>query len=404
MTKKLILLSALALCCACTAYSQGNHSSYSVSNNEGHSSISITDENVNFKLSYTGEIVFADDEKSFKTFPSDGFLRYQKNGTTLIVTLDASGKIAYEFNGGDKKTTLSDEEKNVVANAIQLMIEYGMGAKNRVEHIYKNGGTKAVMEEVKNMKTDYVRSLYLQYLLSTNSLSASDMTDIGSYIQSSISSDYEKGKLLESFSSKYLGNAETAKAFLDAVKSIHSDYEKAKAVKGILHQELSDEQFTAVINITNTIASDYEKAGVLTNVIEGNKISPARFTEVLHAAAKINSDYEKGQVLKKVFASGVRVPESAFAETLDATGTIGSDYEKAGVLKNLANSDIKTDANWILLIRATEKINADYEKAETLRLIASKMPASNDVKDAYMKSAKTIGADYEYGKTIRAIK
>jgi len=406
MNRKLILVAALALFLAWSGFAQENHNhaSFSVSDNNGHSSVSINDDNLNFKLSYTGEISFTDDEKGFRSFPSDGFLRYQKNGTTLIVTIDASGKIAYEINGGDKKTMLNNDEKDVVASAIRVMIDYGIGAKDRVARIYQNGGTKAVMNEVKNMKTDYVRGLYLQFLLRTNSLSSTDMMEIANIVQSLISSDYEKGQLLEAFSSKYLGNVATAKAFLDAVTSIHSDYEKAKAVKNILHQELTDEEFTAVIDITNTISSDYEKAGVLTDVIDENKITESRFAEVIHAATKISADYEKGIVLKKVFATGVNIPESAFGETLNAVNSITSDYEKAGVLKKIAASDIKSEADWISLIKATEKINADYEKGETLRFVAGKMPGSDTVKEAFNKAAKTISSDFEYGKTIRSVK
>jgi hypothetical protein len=404
MKGKIMLVSAIAVCMTLAGYAQENHNSVSVSNNNGHTSVTISDDNLDLKVSYTGEIAFSADEKSFQTFPNDGFLRYQKNGTTLIVTQDASGKIAYEINGGDKKTVLSEDEKAVVASAIRLMIEYGIGAKDRVARIYQNGGAKAVLDEVKNLKTDYVRGTYLQFLLATSSLSASDMQDIAGIVESQISSDYEKGRLLEAFSSKYLGNPSTAKAFLSAVKSIHSDYEKAKAVKGILHQELTNEEFTAVIDITNTINSDYEKAGVLANVIDGNKISEPRFGEVIHAVSKISSDYEKAGVLKKVFATGVSIPDANFGETLDAAGTLNSDYEKAGVLKKMAGSPIHSDANWISLIRATEKINADYEKGETLRFIAEKMPSADAVKEAFSKAAKTITSDNEYGKTIRSLK
>jgi hypothetical protein len=404
MKRKLMLVVAITFCLVWAGHAQENHTSYSQSNSNGHNSVSIVDDNLNFKLSYTGEIAFTDDEKGFKSFPADGFLRYQKNVTTLIVTIDASGKIAYEINGGDKKTTLNNDEKEVVAAAIRIMIEYGIGAKDRVARIYQNGGAKAVMGETRNMKSDYVRGIYLQFLLATSALSAADMTEIAGDVQSLISSDYEKGRLLEAFSSKYLGNAGTAKAFLAAVQSIHSDYEKAKAVKIILHQELTDEEFTAVIDITSSIGSDYEKGGVLRDVIDANKISPSRFAEVIHAANRISSDYEKSLVLKKVFATGVQVPSFAFGESLDAAGKIGSDYEKAGVLKKIAESDIKSDADWISLIMATEKLGADYEKGETLRFIAGKMPGSDRVKEAFNKAAKTIASDFEYGKTIRSLR
>ncbi|MES1214343.1 MAG: hypothetical protein ABUT20_02405 [Bacteroidota bacterium] len=406
MNRKLILIATVIFCRVLIIHAQEKHSSVSISSNDSHTSMTIKDDKLKFTFSYTSteDISFTDDEKGFRSFPDDGVLRYEKDGKKLVVRKDASGNIVYAINGGENKTTLTDNEKDIVAGAIRVMIEYGVGAKDRVARLYKNGGTKAVLDEVKNMKTDYVRAVYLQFLLSTNNLSATDMTEIANNTQSLISSDYEKGKLLEAFSSKYLGNAATAKAFLEAVKSIHSDYEKAKAVKGILHQELTDEQFTNVIDITNTINSDYEKAGVLKEVIVNNKISASRFTELLHATAKISSDYEKAGVLKKVFETGVRVPENAFAETLDAAATINSDYEKAGVLKKLADSEIKSDENWTSLIKATARLGGDYEKGETLRFVATKMPASDTVKDAFMKSAKTISSDYEFGKTIKALK
>src|SRR5580700_4819667 len=150
MKGKIMLVAAFTACIATSAFAQENRGSFSVSNNNGHSSVSITDENLDFKLTYTGDISFTDDEQAFKAFPGDGFLRYQRNGTTLIVTVDASGKIAYEINGGDKKTVLSEEDKAVVATAIRLMIEYGVGAKDRVARIYQKGGSKAVTDEVKN--------------------------------------------------------------------------------------------------------------------------------------------------------------------------------------------------------------------------------------------------------------
>jgi len=399
--KKTIITYFLAACTFFVAASQKVSSSYS--SNNGMHSIIINDENSSLEIKYTGDISFTDDETAIKAMSSDGYLKFKKNGKKIIVTAKDNGEIVYEINDADKKSTLNADEKTFLAEAIKMMIEYGVGAKDRVERIYKKGGSKAVMDEAKNMKSDYVKSIYLDYLLETNSLSTNEMTDIADNVHFLLKSDFEKGKLLKKFSSKYLANATTAQAYLGAVKSINSDFEKANAVKSILNQSLTKEQFTQVLEVTNSINSDFEKANVLKEVLANNKIAPAQFSEVLNATSHIHSDFEKANVLKQILQNE-KLPEEQFLETLAVIASVQSDFEKANVLKQLAGSGIKEESHWISLINSTEKVSSDFEKGNVLRDIAARMPYSENVKSAYMKAAKTISSDFEYGKAIRSIK
>jgi deoxyribose-phosphate aldolase len=366
-------------------------------------SIIINDDNGSLEVKYTGEISFNEEETAIRSISRDGYLKFKKNGRKLVVTADDNGLPVYEINGADKKNTLNDDEKAFLTEAIKVMIEYGVGAKDRVERIHKKGGSKAVMEETKNMKSDYVKSIYLEYLLETNTLSPTEMTEIANNVQFLIKSDFEKGKLLKKFSSKYLANDATAHAYLGAVKSISSDFEKAGAVKVILNQTLTQEQFLQVMEVANSIGSDFEKANVLKEVIANNKISPNEFSEVLHAASRIGSDFEKANVLKQIVKND-KLPEEQFTETLSVVTSVGSDFEKANVLKQIAGTEMKEESQWISLIGSTEKVSSDFEKSNVLSDIAVKMPPSENVKSAYMKAAKTISSDYDYGRAIRAIK
>ena len=375
----------------------------SFNSDNGQHSIMINDDNGSLELKYTGDISFNDDETIIKNISRDGYLKYKRNGKKLVVSADERGNMLYEINDGEKKSTLTDDEKSFLTEAIKVMIEYGIGAKDRVDRIYKKGGTQAVMSEVKNMKSDYVKTIYLGYLLETNTLSAAELTAIADNVHFLVQSDFEKGNLLKKFSSKYLINETTAQAYLGAVQSIGSDFEKANAVKTILKQSLTKQQFSQVLQVVNSIGSDFEKAGVLKEVLSNNKISPTGFSEVLNATSHINSDFEKAGVLKDVLKND-KLPEEQFNETLAVISSIGSDFEKANVLKQLAESNIKNETHWITLINATEKVNSDFEKSNVLLDVAKKMPASENVKTAYMKAAKTISSDSDYGRVLRAIK
>jgi hypothetical protein len=400
--KKTIITYLLTACTFLFCASQKTTSSYSNSENGMHSII-INDDNSSLEIKYTGDISFTDDETAIKAMSPDGYLKFKKNGKKIIVTAKGNGQIMYEINDGDKKSALNDDEKAFLAKAIRVMIEYGVGAKDRVERIYKKGGSQAVMDEAKNMKSDYVKSIYLQYLLETNTLSTTEMTEIANNVHFLLRSDFEKGKLLKKFSSKYLANAATAQAYLGAVKSINSDFEKANAVKAILNQTLTEEQFSQVLLVANSIGSDFEKANVLKEILANNKISPTQFSEVLNATSNIHSDFEKANVLKQILKND-KLPEGQFTETLSVVTSVGSDFEKANVLKALAGSEIKEDAHWISLISSTENVSSDFEKSNVLRDIAEKMPTSENVKSAYLRAAKTISSDFEYGRAIRAIK
>jgi deoxyribose-phosphate aldolase len=349
-----------------------------------------------------GEISFNEDETAISSISQDGYLKYKKNGKKLVATADANGHLLYEINDGDRKSTLNDDERAFLTEAIKVMIEYGVGAKDRVQRIYQKGGSKAVMKDLKNMKSDYVKSIYLEYLLETNSLSTAEMAEIANNVRFLIQSDFEKGKLLKKFSSQYFADDATAQAFLGAVKSIKSDFEKANAVKAILSQTLKPGQFSQVLEVANSIGSDFEKANVLKEVIANNKISPNQFSEVLKSTSGINSDFEKANVLKQILKNN-KLPEDQFTETLSVVTSVGSDFEKANVLKLMAGTEIKDESHWINLIGSTSEVSSDFEKSNVLSDIAVKMPATENVKSAYLKAAKTISSDFDYGRAIRAI-
>lgn len=385
----------------CTSQKITTSSSYSDDN--GKQSIVINDENGSLELKYSDDIAFTADETAVKYITPGGYIKYRHNRSQVVVTPGNDGSILYEVMGGSKKTSLTNDETAIVTRAIQTMIGYGVGANDRVQRLYKQGGSDAVLLEVKKMSTDRVKSIYLDYLLRTDGLSTTAMTGIAGSISTLMESDFEKGKLLAKISEKYLADATIAQAYLSAVKSIESDFEKANVVKKILEKPLTQDQFTAVLQLINSIESDFEKAGVLKKVLHNNRISPGRFSEVLRSTAAVESDFEKASILKDILKDN-QLPEPQFNETLALISSIESDFEKAGVLRKVADKDITTEAQWINLITTSALVESDFEKSNVLTAIAAKMPASQNIKAAFMKAAKTISSDHEYGRVMRAVK
>src|SRR5579862_1678535 len=397
------IYTAVLACSMLFSYSQKKSSiSYNTSSNGNQHSVTINDDELSLSLVYTGDIAFNDAEDAIASLAPDGYLRYKKNGKKLVVNADSRGEITYEFNDGDKKTELNAEEKAFLADAIKVMIEYGVGAKERVARIYKKGGSGAVLVEVKNMKTDYVRGIYLDFLLETNTLTTTDMTTIADNIHFLMQSDYEKGELLGKFSSKYLSNPTTAQAYLGAVKSINSDFEKGKAVKAILRQELTSEQFSAVLDVANSIGSDYEKAGVLKEVLAGSRVTPTQFPDLLRAVARIQSDFEKSGVLKQILQDN-RIPEDQFKATMAIVASLGSDYEKAGVLKEVLSNNKIPASEFVDMLNATTHIQGDYEKAGVLKQILKDSSIPDEEFNETLAAVGSIGSDFEKAGVLKQL-
>lgn len=373
------------------------------SNSTNESKTVIIDDNVFLEIRYSGEVKINDDETGILSIPSNGYIKYKKNGKKLTIERGSDGEILYAINGGSKKSILDTAEKQFVATVIKEMIAHGLGAKDRAERIYKKGGASALLNEVELLKSDYVKSIYFETLLYGNLLSQEEVITSLNKINSLIHSDFEKAKLLKQFSANKLADASCSQAYFNAVKGIGSDFEKANVIKELNKNELTNQQFMDALETAKSIGSDFEKANVLKEILEQPGLSGERFDRALAVSNTIESDFEKANVIKHLMSKGIFSGES-FSKLLNSIAQIDSDFERANIFKELAGNSFKTEEQWIGLLSETEKISSDFEKANVLKSIAKKMPATEKVKSAFMAAAKTIDSDMEYGSVMRAIR
>ncbi len=381
----------------------GSNFSFSGDGEDGITTVNINDETGYLKIKAQGKITFSDDELDVKSISPGGYISFKRNGTKIRVNNNSAGELVYEINGSGQKTGLNANDKKLLAKAIKEMINVGFDAKGRAERIYIKGGATAVMNAADDIRNDYVKSIYFDYLLTAPTLSVNEMTQMARKIGMTVNSDYEKSNLLKKFPASYLENDQTASAYLDAINTIGSDFEKANAAKSIADQQLTQQQYGEVLNITNTINSDFEKANVLKQLIHHGLPEEGNLISFLTVTDNVNSDFEKANVLKDLLDQGVP-PGQSFNKFLNVTSNVSSDFERANILKKLALKNIAGEDQWISLIIETEKVSSENERSGALVEIAKKMPVNDRVKTAYLASAKTITSDYEYGQAVKAVR
>ncbi len=397
--KKIIITSLLIAFTLSIAIAQKKSVSVTRDNNEYV--LQIKDDAQNVQLTVKGEISFTNDEKAIEKLSSGAKISYRKNNDELEVTPGDNGSAVYTING-IIKTNLETVDKNFIAQCVQLMIDNGAGAKERVAKLYNQGGFPLVLKEVDRISTDYARYIYLNYLGTNHSLTDNEMLSFLNKTDTLLSSDYYRAELLNGIQENYLRKEVTANAYLENIKNIKSDYYQYTTLKKLLNSSLAEKQFEKVLSIVSSMKSDYYEAEVLKMLLKGNAISDQIFSQLINATANIKSDYYKSEIISSLL-SNESLNKNRYSKTIDAMLNMTSNYYKVSILKKLINADVKDEKEWSKLLGYTAKINSDYEKSEVLIKIASKMPADKTLKSQYTEVAKSIGSDYYYGRVVRAL-
>ena len=192
------------------------------------------------------------------------------------------------------------------------------------------GNVLFAIKSAANIKSDYERAQLLIKIANGFTL---DQTAQTAYLDAvtSIGSDYEKGRVLSAFLKRDPGK-ETLLFALKSASTISSDYERAQLLIKIANGfELDQAAQNVYLDAVSSIHSDYEKGRVLAALL---KKDPARETLLfaLKSASTISSDYEKAQLLLKVARSSSNDDEAVRNAVIQAARTIGSEYERGRVL------------------------------------------------------------------------
>jgi transposase len=210
---------------------------------------------------------------------------------------------------------------------------------------------------------------------------------------------------LQKVSGTYLQNAPLASTYMDAVKGISSDYEKARVLRHVLNNnKLNEANFSKTMDVVSGISSDYEKAKVLTEVLSKQDLPEKYFKQTMLVVAGISSDYEKSKVLSKLISCNCKALNENFSLLLETTSKISSDYEKSKTLSTLLKNRQLTEQQYVQSLGTITHVHSDYEKSKLLQQVSKTMPRDKPaVVEAYKKAAKSISSDYEYRKVMTSL-
>ncbi len=334
--KKIIL--SLLLCCASLMFTQAQNNEVSYSKLNNVFNLKVKNSAEKLTLIIKGDVRLGNDDKSITSISDEGSIYYRKKDRSLEVEDDGKGNLIYTING-NKVSTLPAEDKALVEDCVQFLIDYGVDADNRVQRIFAQKGTSGVLNEVERFKSDYVKEMYLSYLLKNQKLSKDEMVTLLNKTNQYLSSDYYKAELLNGVMTSFLADEATSNAYLQTVNSISSDYYQSETVKKLLNTSLNEKQYQQVMVIVSNMKSDYYQAEVVKKLLSNNDVSDARFAELMKIAGGMKSDYYKAEIISALLKNK-SLNKDRYAQTIAAAQSIKSDYYQYNILSGLIDENI----------------------------------------------------------------
>ncbi len=393
-------------------------------------------------LKAEGDIRFNADASDLESISSGGFFEVsERRGSELrqmrVTPSSESLQYVYKLNGTQKPVDAAT--KTWFAHFLLTLERYtGFSADSRVPQMLKQGGPGAVLDEINNLQSDYVRGIYFRKLLDQPNLPGPIIMRIITQAGQQITSDYEMARVLMEVSEKYqLADEASRTAFLNAANHLKSDYEHSRVLLALLKRpNISRENVKMALDSAATIKSDYEKSRILVTLAEFKRFDDNDVAAYLKLVPEIHSDYEKSRsIIALMNSHGLN--GASTSKILDAAAAIGSDYEKSRILTSLAEMSTFTESQIDSYLKLVDAIHSDYEKSRSLitllernklsntsaarvldavthiqsdneksrvlLTLAQKYPMEGALREKYISTANTISGDFERKRALAAV-
>jgi beta-lactamase regulating signal transducer with metallopeptidase domain len=395
------------------------------------------------EASSSGTVHFNAEATAIESISTGGHFEVnERRGDTLRhlrVEPGSNGQLTYTYKVNGTQQDFDAAARTWFSNfLVHLERVTDFAASTRVPALLAKGGPQAVLDEITQLQSDYVRQVYFIKLFENATLPGPMLVRALDQARTEISTDYSLAQVLLTIAQRYDLNDESQRvAFLNGANKLHIDYEHSRVLLELLKRpNLSPQLVRAALESAKSIGTDYEKGRILTTLaglktfdeseattyldlassihtdydhsrslmalIEHQKLSPTAVSEILKSASSIATDYEKSRVLLAVNGSG-NFDEKQISAYLTLVDSVGTDYERSRDLIALMHEHKLSDQSLAKIIAETQKIGTDYEKARVLTEVAQHYNVQGATRDAYIKAANSIGTEYDRNRTLAAI-
>ena len=314
-------------------------------------------------IEYDGKIEFADDDKSIKSISRGGYLRIRKssfgNRREVLAEAGPNNTVEYQFWIGRRRVEDDAEAREWLADVlVEVVRSTGIGAEGRVKRFYEKGGLDGVLNEVDDIRSDFVSSIYLRELLAMK-LSDAELVKVAGYVPRELDSDHYITEVFKDYGDLFFKNEEATSAFLTSIRRMDSDHYKSIILKRALREDLNDEMIVKVLDASTIMDSDHYKTTLFRELLDKRELSDKVIDQIVKSAADIDSDHYATLVLKDAL-DRPNLTDEAFTNLMDAVSNIDSDHYVTETFKSMMRARDISDKVVEAIIERLEYMDSDH--------------------------------------------
>ena len=352
-----------------------------------------------------GSVTFTDDLTDVLSLSSDGVFTIRNWSGIVPHTIEirsSGGKLTRTYYVAGISRGWDEDARRMLARELPAIVRRsGLGAQQRVKSILAGKGVSGVLDEIALLGGDYARRLYFVALVDTANLDASSIQPVLLAVGQRMTSDYDRGQVLQHIAGHVTLDERAASAYLQAMGSMKSDYERRRALT-VLLAKAPAAQNDALFAAVDQMKSSYDKRQVLAEALTKDSLTLEAKKALLVSSAGIQSDYDRSQVLLG-YVERFGVEPSVRDAFFTAVRAIKSDYERRRVLTAVANkgsvsADVQQQAFAIVA-----GMFSDYDRAEVLLAFLHAQGVSAGSRDAFVTAAERIKSSHDQNRVLAAL-
>jgi hypothetical protein len=358
-----------------------------------------------FDVRLHGSITFTDDLTDVQTLSDGGELTIRDSSGVVPHTIEirsAGGRLTRTYYVAGISRGWDDEARRMLAEQLPALVRRsGLGAESRVKSILEKRGVNGVLNEITLVGSDYGRRLYMVALIDNATLDANAVQALLSQVGERMTSDYDRRQVLQRLVSRVRLDQRGAAAFVAAMASMRSDYDRRLALTALLNANGqmagADDIYGAIVQMR----SSYDKRQVLSELLNRPTLSTEMKQAILRAARGVGSDYDRSQVLL-TYVQKFGVEPAERDSFFMAVGAMQSAYERRRVLTEVARKGPSVDVQRAAF-GLVGSMSSDYDRAETLLAFVGAQPMDAAARDAFMAAAERIRSSHDQNRVLAAL-
>jgi hypothetical protein len=378
--------------------------------NDDRSNWTWDDGSRRLSLRSRGEVDVTDDDADINVLSDGGYLileeRVGSERARVEIRRSMSGEVQRTFYKNGLAAAYEPEGRAWLARRVpDLVRRAGFAAEARVKRIVARKGAGAVLSEVSQIPSSYVKRRYLQTLIELGAVDGSMLSKLLTQAGQEITSDFERATILVQVAKRQmLTTDEQRLAYAVATRTIKSSFEHRRALQPLVESgPLSEIVLKTVMDSASQIESDFELATLLVALGKSQTLSPGIADVYVATTLTIDSDFELRRALTPIVTRGGAPSPVALSSVFKATSGIDSDFELASLLLALLKQQRLDDTTRAGFFAAVDTLQSDFERGRVLKAFVAQGPLTDTLALAVLQSTHRMRSAFEAGGVLKQV-